>query len=175
MSATVLVRYGTIPDVSRFAADFDGRIDRGERVVVQSPRGVELGTLLEPVGAAGNDSRGNGTSQTETTLRVLRAADPADLAAHEVLRRECEAEFEVWRERIAGWKLQLELIDLEWTLDRARLILYVLNERGPDCTKLALYAAAAGLGTIEVQPVTAAGPTRLEKGGCGSGGCGCGD
>ena len=71
-------------------------------------------------------------------------------------------------------RLDLQLIDLEWTLDRTKLILYVLNERGPDCTKLALQAAAAGLGLVEVQPVDENGLVAVEpSGGCGSGGCGC--
>jgi hypothetical protein len=61
-------------------------------------------------------------------------------------------------------------------LEDDKLVLYVLNDRGPDCTKLALQAAAAGLGVIEVQPVGAEGLMTLETGnGCGSGGCGnCG-
>jgi hypothetical protein len=67
------------------------------------------------------------------------------------------------------------LIDLEWTLDDAKQILYVLTSRGPDATNLALHAAAEGLGVIEVQPVAAEGliPLPSEGGGCGSGGCGC--
>ena len=65
--------------------------------------------------------------------------------------------------------------DLEWTLDRQKLVLYVLGGRGPDTTRLALQAAAAGLSVIEVQPVSAEGvvPLPAAGGGCGSGGCGC--
>ncbi len=75
--------------------------------------------------------------------------------------------------RIDEWKLSLELIDLEWTLDKSKLILYVLNDRGPESTKLALQAAAAGWGTIEVQPVGPDGPISVSQGGgCGSGHCG---
>jgi hypothetical protein len=60
-------------------------------------------------------------------------------------------------------------------LDRSKLVLYVLNDRGSDCTKLAIYAAAEGLAPVEVQPVNANGLVQLEPagGGCGTGG-GCG-
>jgi hypothetical protein len=52
--------------------------------------------------------------------------------------------------------------------------LYVLTERGPATTTLALQAAAEGLGLIEVQPVSAAGLVAVPSGGgCGTGGCGC--
>ena len=65
--------------------------------------------------------------------------------------------------------------DMEWTLDRQKLVLYVLGGRGPETTKLALQAAAAGLAVVEVQPVDANGPVPVPAaggGGCGSGGCG---
>ena len=69
----------------------------------------------------------------------------------------------------------MELLDLEWTLDRGKLVVYVLGGRGPDTTRLALLAAASGQASIEVQPVSTEGLVPLERsgGGCGSGGCGC--
>jgi len=190
MLKAVLVRYGSIPEVARFARDPEFAAERGRRVVVQSPRGLEIGELLEDVARA---ARGNGEiasgdrpfdrpAETEqdslpSNLRIVRAALPDDERQMEELRRDCGQQFEQWTERIRGWNLRLELIDLEWTLDRSKLILYVLNERGPDCTKLALQAAAAGLGVVEVQPVAEDGLVRLDKGlgggGCGQGGCGC--
>jgi cell fate regulator YaaT (PSP1 superfamily) len=180
MASAVLVRYGAIPEVARFEPETGLQAERGLSVVVASPRGLELGVLLEPVSAGrektpDRTAPSNGHDKHESDLRLLRIAEAADVETHRELRRDCDSQFETWRQRIAGWKLQLEIIDLEWTLDRSKLILYVLNERGPDCTKLALYAAAAGLGVIEVQPVSAEGLVRLESGGggCGSGGCGC--
>ena len=85
-------------------------------------------------------------------------------------------QFSGWIRRLRTWQLQLELIDLEWTLDR-RLILYVLNARGAETTRLALLAAAHGDGTVHVQPVNADGVVSASSGGsgcgsgCGSGGC----
>jgi hypothetical protein len=90
-------------------------------------------------------------------------------------RSDCEAQYSRWQTRIREWNLRLELIDLEWTLDHSKLILYVLNDRGPECTRLALQAAAAGFGVVEVQSVGPDGLVPAESGhGCGSGGCGSG-
>ena len=89
---------------------------------------------------------------------VLRAAAAEDERTAARLKGECERRVPHLAGRIDEWKLRLELIDLEWTLDKSKLILYVLNERGPECTKLALQAAAAGLGIVEVQPVGPEGP-----------------
>jgi hypothetical protein len=97
-----------------------------------------------------------------------------ELETAQGLVRDCEDQFPQWCARISQWALHLELVDLEWTLDRQKLILYVLCDRGPDSTKLALQAAASGLGVIEVQPVSANGLMSIPKSSCGSGGGGCG-
>ena len=84
-------------------------------------------------------------------------------------------EFLDWQQRLADWQLQLQLTDLEWTLDQQQIILYVLNGQDAETTRLALLAAAAGLGIIHVQPVAAEGVVQATGGGgCGSGGCGSG-
>ena len=202
MSDTLLVRYGAIPEVARFACRLDQPPARHERVVVQSHRGPELGTTLDivrashsPLSPGGRGVRGEGgTSRDvhtltpspawrtgeqqwdadETVHHVLRRATAEDEARHAALKREAQADFSLWQARILEWKLSLELLDLEWTLDRQKLVLYVLGGRGAETTRLALQAAAAGLAVIEVQPVGADGPVPTENGGCGSGGCGCG-
>jgi cell fate regulator YaaT (PSP1 superfamily) len=184
MSHMLLVRYGAVPEVSRFAHDLVDPPDRHEHVVVSTHRGLELGTVLESLRISSEPRIGtNGhsgdqhASTDETTQRVLRRASPEDEARHAELGHEARESFNEWQNRIADWKLDLDLIDLEWTLDRQKLVLYVLGGRGPDTTKLALQAAAAGLAVVEVQPVDANGPVPVPAagGGCGSGGCGCHD
>jgi hypothetical protein len=186
MSKTVLVRYGAISEVSRFANASGSALGRGTEVVVHSHRGLETGLLLEDAPADINDSaNSNGRSESNDAenpagdeaevARIVRPLSDDDRRAGRSHRSDCEAQFAGWQARIRDWKLQLELIELEWTLDRSKLILYVLNERGPECTRLALQAAAAGLGVVEVQSVGPDGLVPAESGhGCGSGGCGSG-
>ena len=200
MSRNVLVRYGTIAEVSRFDFGADLALERGKHVVVHTHRGIELGTLLEDIRPAVDRDNGHPASEessnghrrddgeghsngspdpvnggSESALRIVRAASIEDEQAANRLKLDCEREFPVWHRRIDEWKVELELIDLEWTLDKSKLILYVLNDRGPECTKLALQAAAAGLGIVEVQPVGPDGPVvQSSAGGCGSGHCGSG-
>lgn len=179
MASVVLVRYGVIPEVARFDGDGVGPLARGESVMVETHRGLQLGTVLNEVRApAMADVNGAHMQpdEMETLLRpIVRRATVEDQRTERELHLEARADFDLWTQRINEWELELELIDLEWTADRRKLILYVLNDRGPDCTKLAIRAAAGGLGTIEVQPVTAEGlvtvPDSSGGGGCGS--CGC--
>lgn len=180
-----LIRYGVVPEVARFRSVVREPLDRGTSVVVSTHRGLQLGTVLERLATArraesNTDTDANTGENADTAeaddFQLLRQSTGDDEQAHRELQQRCEAEFPRWLERIAEWQLSLELIDLEWTLDGSKLILYVLTERGPDTTNLALQAAAAGLGIIEVQPISAEGLISLpssDGGGCGSGGCGC--
>ena len=158
----VLVRYGRVPEVARFGLPEGMTVRRGERVVVAGPRGEVVGEVLEQLRRSPEPD----AVEPETTGAVLRAASADDL------RPEVD-EFDLWAGRISEWKIDLELVDAERSLD-GRTTLYVLNDRGAEPTKLALRAVTENLGLIEVQPVTADGPLPPQKGGCGSGGCGCG-
>lgn len=161
-----LVRYGVIPEVARFAADEVDDLNRDNRVVIESPRGLEIGTLLQKIPATPVKD----AEEAPSELRIVRMATPDDLATERELREECQVSYGEWWSRIQDWKLELELVDMEWTLDRQKLILYVLSGRSADTTKLALYAATAGYTSIEVQPVSKDGLVPLPP---PSGGCGC--
>ena len=164
-----LVRYGAVPEVARFANDSPELPARGVSVVVETDRGLQIGTVLERLKPGFDPAK-----ESETQFKLVRSATDRDLETARDRTRECEDAFPEWCARISQWKLNLELVDLEWTLDRHKLILYVLCDRGPDTTKLALQAAAGGFGVIEVQPVSSTGLVTIPQSSCGSGGGGCG-
>jgi hypothetical protein len=175
MQTKWLVRYGVIPEVARFVAQDVAGLERDLQVVVESPRGLEIGTILQIVPASTKPANGSDAdTDNATDLRIVRTATAEDAATDRELREECQIGYSEWWSRIQDWQLDLELVDLEWTLDRQKLILYVLTSRGPETTKLALFAATAGYTAVEVQPVSKDGlvPLPPAGGGCGSGGCG---
>jgi len=171
VTATYLIRHGAISDVLPGHWSGETALERGAQVIVRTARGEELGQLLQSY----RPSPGS-ADPAEALAPILRRATDDDRARYERLQTQARSAYVDWVQRIADWNLDLQLIDLEWTLDETRLILYVLNERGPECTKLALQAVAAGFGIIDVQPVSANGlvttpSTGGKEGGCGS--CGC--
>lgn len=159
---TFLVRYGVMREVGRFVSA-ELHCDAGTAVVVRSSRGEEMGVVI------GREPKRDASA--EDSPQVLRLATDDDQQRSSHLRSECESDFVRWQERIRQWRVDVELIDLEKTLDGGKLILYVLNDRGPETTKLALQAAAAGHGVIEVQPVGREGLIQVVSGG-GCGSCG---
>ena len=177
-AAVALVRYGVVPQVARFSVSKEiqeslaPRSVHGVRVVVATDRGTETGLLLEIV------SKAVASDDTALTGQLLRLSNSADEDELVVNRQKANGEFFDWQVRVSDWALELQLIDLEWTLDGQSLILYVLNGQNAETTRLALLAAAAGLGIVHVQPVEADGivhqPSGGGGGGCGSGGGGCG-
>ena len=167
-SRDFLVRYGSVPEVARCQLE-EGqpRPQRGDRVVVETHRGLQLGEILGDV---------RSESEHPAAFTVVRLATAEDEVAARHAADRSAAEFPEWTSRIAEWNIDLQVIDIERTLDGSKLVLYVLNERGPECTRLAIQAAASGFGIIEVQPVGAEGLVSqpASSGGCGSGGGGCG-
>lgn len=171
----LLARYGAVPQVARFSVSQElmaqltaGTDDlHGSQVVVESERGTEVASVLEAIHPGVNPT------PKASTGRVLRIASPQDLTSAADNRREAELSFLDWLEQIEEWQLQLQLIDMETTLDGQR-ILYVLNGQDAETTRLALLVAANGRGVVQVQPVSHEGvEVKAGGGGCGSG-CGSG-
>ncbi|MFM7166538.1 MAG: hypothetical protein ACKO3T_14970, partial [Planctomycetaceae bacterium] len=158
----VLARYGLVPQVARFGGT--GPVPaRDAEIVVTTERGTELAVVLQPLKVRGPLTE----AAEQLTGRMLRLLSAEDRAAVQQRRSADEQAFASWLQRAETWKLQLQIVDLEHTMDD-RLILYVLNDRGPETTRLALLAAAAGCGIVHVQPVSAEGLVPEKSGG----GCG---
>ena len=178
MTQALLVRYGAIPEIARFEHDFAEPPRRNEKVVIQTRRGLELGTAIDAANQPNNGSPpGDDSAENDllpSEFRVVRAAGVDDESRYTELHRDAQSTFAQWRQRIADWKINLDLIDLEWTLDKQKLVLYLLGAAGGETTKLTLRAAAAGFPAVEIQLVDANGPVTVSTGGgCSTGGCGC--
>ena len=108
-----LVQYGTSAFVGRFAAPADTDLSRGASVVAQTPRGIEIATVMcEAKSATSFDLGGE----------ILRPAGPTDEAAHNLALG------------LAGEILDsanrtdqaVAFLDCEVTLDRRGAILHAL-------------------------------------------------
>jgi len=172
-----LVRIGLYGEPLRCLDSADAPLPRNTAIVINTDRGEMLAHILQELKG---DLR-TITAETEDVsdyMQVERVASAEDQQQAAELEARSAADFQEWQQRIRLWKITVELVDLEWTLDGKRLMLYVLNDRGPESTKLALQAAAAGFAHVDVLPVTGEGlmsapPSSGGGCGCGSGGGGC--
>jgi len=173
-----LVRVGACGETVRSFAIDQSLFQRGDQVVLKTESGNRLARVLQllPESGSGKDSpRRTDEELIEENHQILRLAKGEDVQQQQALELRAKQDFSVWNDRIRKWNIEVELVDLEWTLDGENLTLYVLNSRGPECTKLALQASAQGQGVIDVISVSATGindPVKVGGGcGCGSGGC----
>lgn len=182
MAYKYLLRWGRYPRHSELVGDLP--YQRGTTVIIATQLGEELATVLDCQPYASRKEQNRAKSDDPPTqeqpslvpawtdLRIIRAATQHDFGlAQELCSRE-ESKFSLWTQQIQEWQLALELLDVEFPLTGSGYRLYILSDRGPDSTRLALLAATLGE-LIEVVPVSREGivlsPT---TGGCG-GGCSC--
>lgn len=171
-----LVRYGSLGSLARCASDAAGALCRDDRVIVQTERGLELGTILNSV-AHGATADGDGTG----LLRIVRPADSADLDLAQELERTAATLFERCHDFLARRRSELQLVDIEQLIDRENVILHVLNSNGGDVARELVAALRIMLGkTVSFTPAQKDHPGYLARfeaggGGCGTGSCGCHD
>jgi cell fate regulator YaaT (PSP1 superfamily) len=115
-----LVRYGLLGHVGAFAASDALRYPRRSRVVVRSPRGLEVGEVL----AEPDDERALGAVDGQI-LRRMTVQD--DLLAARLERRRHEA-FEACQRLLLENAVAAALVDVEHLFDGAGLYFYFLGD-----------------------------------------------
>lgn len=164
-----LVQFGKPGFVGRFRLNDEVPLERGDRVVVQGPRGLEFGTVLcEPATRFQPHSAEEGT--------ILRRTTSEDEAAAEQLAELADSLLAV--AETAG--LPIAFVDVEVTLDAAAAILHALPWEACDADPL-LAALSERFGMpvrlldLSRAPVANDDPPSAGCGnpGCGSEGGGC--
>ncbi len=148
MTNTYVVRYGLM----RFLGEYRGlngqSHPRGQKVVVRSDRGLELGEVLSPA-----------TDRTalflENPIRgdILRVASLEDLEADARRPTIQDHGQEVCREFIVKRRLQMDLVDVEAILGGERMVFYYLAEKRVDFRDLVKDLARALQTRIEMRQI----------------------
>lgn len=165
-----LVGHGTAGDFGRFRTGAALDCRRGDRVVVQTHRGLELGTVL--CDARPGHAQFLPNSSVGRLLRRATAEDEATAREREARGREF---FEDSRRRVAELGLPLEVLDAELLLDGRQAILHYLRWAECDerplvsslCKEYGFFVALHNLQMPAEAPE--------EHAGCGAENCGQGD
>jgi len=145
---TYVVRYGQMRFLGEFLGLSDQTHPRGQRVVLQTDRGTEIGEVLCPateraVAYLDNPHRGE-------MVRVVSTEDIAQEAKLALFR---ELGFQTCRELIAKRKLQMDLVDVEVIHGRERIVFYYLAEKRVDFRDLVKDLARALQIRIEMRQI----------------------
>jgi cell fate regulator YaaT (PSP1 superfamily) len=164
MTETYVVRYGQL----RFLGEFEGLAEqdhpRGQKVVLRTDRGMELGEVLCPA-----------TDRTAPFLEgapkgpILRVATEADLEAHKALARIQSEGYDTCLTFIARRSLQMDLVDVEAILGGERIVFYYLAEKRVDFRELVKDLARAFHTRIEMRQIGVRDEAKLlaDYGDCG--------
>jgi len=120
----VLVRYGVMGHVGEFRpeAGLDRALERGQRVVIQSDRGIELGEVLlrldPPELQPPDPDRGS--------ARLLRVAGTDELASFRRSEELCAERLVQCREILEQGDWPVELLDVEPLLGAETIVLHCL-------------------------------------------------
>ncbi|MCI0376711.1 MAG: hypothetical protein L0215_03820 [Gemmataceae bacterium] len=138
---------------------------RGQRVVIQSKRGLELGAVLCP--ASVRQSRLLGAQSSGTILRLVESEDEAALTRLQALGHQI---FDAGRRLAREQSLPLEILDVDMLLDGQALLQYV----GGESDQIDAFADALEQSfALKIRLENLALPAPHEEhGGCGKPDCG---
>lgn len=123
------------------------QLQPGERVVVETARGIEFGTVV--IG-----ERQVPPGETVSPLRdVIRKATPEDFARMEENKRRSREAFTVCEQKIAEHGLPMKLIDVEFTFDAGKALFYFTAEGRVDFRELVKDLAAVFRTRIELRQI----------------------
>src|SRR5439155_5385815 len=168
-----LLSYGNAGDFGRFRCAPPLACDRGERVVVRSPRGQELGVVMWP--ANSGHSR---LLADQFVGQILRLATEAALQLPERMRQRAQRLFEDGRRLLCELALAMEILDVEVFLDGRQAVVHYL--RWADCDPRPLMDALSQRYRLLITLHDLALPhveeteEEPEFASCGAGGCGAG-
>lgn len=126
MPKVVGVRFRTSPQIYWFSPTDGVECVKGARVVVETQRGVELATVVEPEHEVDD---GKVVQPLKPIVRLATESELAAARADESKKPEILSEA---RARVAAHELDMKIVDCEFTVDHSKLVLYFTAEQRVD-------------------------------------------
>ena len=131
MKYQVMIRYGSMNHVARFRADFSG-LRMGEKCVIRTERGVEIGTALSMVKPYEGEDKENGIRGE--VLRKMTSEDAAKLS--DIQDSQQPTQFEFCKKKMQERGLPMKLVSVEHLFGGTKTIFYFLSEGRVDFREL---------------------------------------
>lgn len=146
MTEIVGVRFKSAGKVYYFSPE-KIKVSAGKKVIVETSRGIEIGTVITPNKMVPN-------SEIVPPLRPLvRVATPEDIAHAEKNRALENEAYGICQQKIREHKLDMNLVDVEYTFDNNKLLFYFTSEGRVDFRELVKDLAAVFKTRIELRQI----------------------
>lgn len=146
MTEVIGVRFKNVGKVYYF--DPDGNdLKKGDRVIVETARGIECGEVA--MENRGMESDG----LVQPLKKLIRVATEEDLKKVEENRKKEKAAFDICLRKIAAHKLEMKLVDVEYTFDNSKILFYFTADGRVDFRELVKDLASVFRTRIELRQI----------------------
>lgn len=157
MIETVGIRFKDCGKIYDFDAD-GMKFNKGDYAIVETVRGMECGLVAKTNHKISEDDI---TKPLKKVIRIATEKDIKDLAENKV--REKEA-FKICEEKIEAHGLDMNLVDVEYTFDRSKLLFYFTADGRVDFRELVKDLASAFRTRIELRQIGVRDESRMVGG-----------
>lgn len=156
-----LIRFNNVGKSYYFSTDLD--LHKGDKVVVETVRGLELGELI-------SELKDLSEFNLDTELkRIKRKANRADIDVHLFNKTKAEKSLEICKDIVKQFDLDMHLVSCEYTLDASKVIFMYTSESRVDFREMLKELAGIFKCRIELRQI---GPRDKSKITGGLGTCG---
>lgn len=146
MACVIGVRFKDVGKVYYF--DPNGQeMEKGAHVIVETVRGVECGQVVMP------NSELNDEEIVKPLKKVIRVATKADMKQIEENTKKEKAAYDICLKKIADHKLDMKLIDVEYTFDNNKILFYFTADGRVDFRELVKDLASVFRTRIELRQI----------------------
>lgn len=134
------------------------QVKRGDRVIVETARGIESGTVVSGVREVKDEA------VNQPLKSVIRIATEEDKRTEEKNREKEKEAFRICREKIRKHELDMKLIHAEYTFDGNKILFYFTADGRVDFRELVKDLAAVFRTRIELRQIGVRDETKIRGG-----------
>ena len=146
MIETVGIRFKEGGKIYDFDAD-GMKFNKGDYAIVETVRGMECGLVAKANHGTNEDDI---TKPLKKVIRVATEKDIKDLAENKVKEKEA---FKICEEKILAHGLEMNLVDVEYTFDRSKILFYFTADGRVDFRELVKDLASVFRTRIELRQI----------------------
>ena len=108
----------------------DNNLKIGDKVVVETPLGIEIGTISGPL------IKESESNHSENTLTIIRTATEEDLTTYENNKIDILSSIKIFNEGVTKLNLDMRLVNALYTLDKSKILFSYVSEDRVDFREL---------------------------------------